>query len=510
MGMRIKRLYVHNIRCFKKAEIHLSPTITLVAGENNSGKTTLIQAMHLLQSNNALGAESIRFGANDASIFVELDNIDLSFFANDSHQFPDGLSHVAVRARFSTENHHSSILLETPKAHIPFKYFPDSQPGNFLIPYLSDRRAGGFAEHIGAQYAHRAGGTLLYLSSKVDRCLTSEELGPMFRNTCKEVFGFVISTQPMGSGKMAGLEINARRQQFIPLAHLGSGIAQALGLIVELLVAENKVFLIEELENDLHPTALRALLSLIERSASTGNQFVISTHSNIVLRRLGSVNETKTYHTNRVSNSLPPESTVTELQSEPAARIGLLRSLGYDLSDYELYDAWLVLEESSAERIIREFIIPWFAPKLSGRIRSLAAGGASDVEPRFADLHRLFVFTHLEPIYAKRAWVIVDGDEAGQDALRKLRDAFKTWDPEHFCAFSKAHFEDYYPDKFSAQVQQALAIPDTKRRRTEKALLVEDVCKWLRADPQRGRKALELRATEVIRLIQKIESQIAP
>ena len=53
-------------------------------------------------------------------------------------------------------------------------------------------------------------------------------------------------------------------------------------MLAEITLAKNKLFLIEEPENDLHPKALKALLELILES-SASNQFVISTHSNTLI-----------------------------------------------------------------------------------------------------------------------------------------------------------------------------------------------------------------------------------
>ena len=42
----------------------------------------------------------------------------------------------------------------------------------------------------------------------------------------------------------------------------------------------------------------------------------------------------------------------------PEERFAALESLGYELIDAEIWDGWLLLEEASAEQIIRELLIP--------------------------------------------------------------------------------------------------------------------------------------------------------
>ena len=488
-----------------------SPTITLIAGENNSGKSTVIQSLLMLQVS-VIGHESVRDGAPRGSIRLSLSAVRADLFPM-SHrgavQNVEGRD-ASVEFGFQAEPPHvfpAQINLGPAGGH-GFPQFPQSQPGNLIVPYLSERRAAGYSEGVGAQFAFTLAGNLHNLVAKIDRCQSSPQLNPEYQDACAKVLGFVVATYPSPNGKMAGLELDARRQRYIPITRMGAGVAQVLGLIVELLVAREKVFLIEEIENDLHPTALRKLLDLVEASARAGNQFVISTHSNVVVRTLGSAAGTRVWHAERVGSQLPPESKLGEVGKEPAARRALLQALGYDLIDYELYDAWLILEESSAERLIREFVIPWFAEGLVGRIRTIAAQGASDVEARFADLHRLFVFIHLEPIYRNKAWVLTDGDEPGRDAVNRLRRAFATWPKDHFVSFTEHDFERYYPPAFDDRVREVLAIAERDTRRLQKAQLVEDVVRWLREDRERGQRALAERAREVIDRIRTIERDV--
>ena len=401
--MYIQRIEIDGIRCYKRAALDFSRGINLLSGENNSGKSTIIHALHAIQSG-MLGPDSVRFGDPHGSVKIHLTGPRGSQFYTPVKTFLDNHNAVEFVAQFviSADGSTNSANYFVGQATAPFTVFPSTQPGNLMVPYFSQRRAAEISEAVGAQATFTVGGNLEHLVPKVDRCLTSRQLRDSYRLACEQVFGFEVTTFPTNNGKMAGLEINAVLQQYISIRRLGAGIAQSLGLIVELLLAEDKIFLIEEIENDLHPTALRALLDLVVQSTEKGNQFIISTHSSVVVRTLGGAEGSKVWRTERVADSLPPESKIAELASDPTARHALLQSLGYDFGDFGLYDAWLIFEESSAERIVREFIIPWFAPGLAGRVRTLAAQGASDVEPRFLDLHRLFVFTHLEPAYFKK------------------------------------------------------------------------------------------------------------
>lgn len=286
---------------------------------------------------------------------------------------------------------------------------------------------------------------------------------------------------------------------------MGDGVSCQLGLITDLCLADGHLFLIEELENDIHPEGLKTLLNVIvEKSRS--NQFIISTHSNIVTRYLGAATDSKifefdlAYEPNEI-----PTSHVREVMPTAEARIAVLRRLGYELSDFDLWDGWLILEESSAEIVIR-YLIPWFVPTLS-RIRTVAAGGISKVEPTFEDFRRLFLFAHLEPQYRGRAWVIVDGDEEGKQVIADLQSKYKSWPAGHFATWSEPDFEHYYPSRFQPQIDEALAKNHAEKRAAQKVLL-DEVKEWCDANPDDARREFQKSAEEIIKKLTAIDQTI--
>src|SRR5262249_34518160 len=159
--------------------------------------------------------------------------------------------------------------------------------------------------------------------------------------------------------KEAGFYLD--RDTFVTLDRMGDGIAEMVALIVELCLEEGKIFVLEEPELNLHPSGLKSLLSMV-RKASIKNQFVIATHSNIVVRELGSDDNARVFRVYRESDNQLSPSIVEEVPKEPSAHLQLLRELGYDFADLGFYEGWLFLEESSAEQIINKVLIPKFAP----------------------------------------------------------------------------------------------------------------------------------------------------
>jgi hypothetical protein len=238
------------------------------------------------------------------------------------------------------------------------------------------------------------------------------------------------------------------------------------------------------------------------------NQFVVSTHSSIVVRYLGAATDSRVFYVSAPKGQLPTTAKIEEVQNSPRARLDILRELGYSFSDFDLWDGWLILEESSAERIVRDYLVRWFAPKLS-RVRTLAANGTGNVEATFADFDRLMRFAHLEPMYFEAAWVRVDADPSGQAVVQKLREGYKTWPEDHFACFSKEQFECYYPEHFAEKVASVLGMAGGQKKREAKRQLLGDVLKWLDEDEDRGRAALEISAKDVIGELRRIEAQLA-
>jgi hypothetical protein len=282
---------------------------------------------------------------------------------------------------------------------------------------------------------------------------------------------------------------------------MGDGVAAMVALLVELCLASDKVFVVEEPENDLHPTALRALLELVRLAADRGNQFLVSTHSNIVVRELGSAPNSKLFEVARTGTAPYDPSTVELVPEDTASRFRVLHELGYGFADLHLHDAWLILEESSAEQIIEHVLVPFFAPRLKGRLRTYSAAGVTNVEPAVTDFLRLTTFVHLEPVYRDRVWVRTDNDVKGRTAIERLRDKFPYLDEQRCRTFQKSNFEEYFPDRFADAVRQALAEGNKEQRRAAKAALLREALQWTSNNPMDAKPLWENSASEVIELL---------
>jgi AAA domain, putative AbiEii toxin, Type IV TA system/AAA domain len=69
-GVRFDRLRLRNVRCFEDAEVALDSRVTVIIGENGSGKTTIAEAVASLSAGDHEGLASLplRHGAREGSV----------------------------------------------------------------------------------------------------------------------------------------------------------------------------------------------------------------------------------------------------------------------------------------------------------------------------------------------------------------------------------------------------------------------------------------------------------
>jgi predicted ATPase len=541
--MYVSKLALINIRSYTKMELDFSQSINILVGNNNSGKSTVIKALYKLQNSSSLGIEDVRKTLNYGRVFINLEDITqkegLAFEINNKENTVKFPNTNKVKVIFGVYDHlretkkgQEALFLdlnhlfecdETDKLRVldqdgkevPFLDFtslPNLEThNNFIYPFFAKRKTGYYNNQLGEREAYTVSEDLRNITSKVQKISNpSHPKNNQFIKHVQDILGFSIGVIPHGENQ-SNTGIFVGDNTVIPIERMGEGIVNIVGLIVMLLTEDRKLYLIEELENDIHPRALKKLLELIIEK-SVNNQFVISTHSNIVLKYLGTENS-KVFHLQwqpfeKTPDDRLPTSVISELENKPEAKIKLLEELGYDLFDFDLYKSYLIFEESSAESLVKNFLVPIFFPSLTDKVKTIAASGADDLEPRFHDFLRLFVFIHQNPIYASRAWVLADGDKAGIDNIEKLKTSFPTWDTEHFINFSKDNIEEFYPAQFQDEFANIKLIADKQQKREAKRNFTKKIQEWITINPNEAKLEFMESAAEIIYLLKKIESKI--
>lgn len=507
--MKVKSIQIKNIKSFdeKVSELELSHGINVLLGPNNAGKSIILQSILELQYE-VLDGNHRRFGKQSAEVIRKI--VDISQ--------DDWKSKFAINRNESEMTHftkiknHNKIRTFT-TSELPYGdtigLIPSQEPINFIYPFLSKRKVMKYDESVQRGKANQVSTNLQYLVSKVNRI--SNPNHPLYKDfiaISEDIVGFSLTAIVSQNGQKVGRYVDT--DTGISIEEMGEGVSHLLGIIVDLCMAENKLFIIEEIENDIHPKALKKLLNLIIKK-SHKNQFVISTHSNIVAKYLGSLQQSKLFRVDMKIIDRIPTTTVEDIGNDPIQRRKVLEELGYEMTDYDLWDAWLILEESTAERLINDYLIPTFVPQLKGKVRTISAGGVDNVEPKFIDFDRLFLFTHLSPQYKNKAWVIVDNCERGEEVISKLKNSYcspKKWNEANFTLLKKSDIEMYYPDMFTEKVKSVLSMNHGKKKQKAKADLLLDVLRWCNQNKEIAKKSFSESAEEIIEILKFVKKSI--
>ena len=500
--MRITGFRVKNFKSVEDSGLVELGRITLLVGPNNSGKSTLLRGLGLMQQSD-IQVQDRRDRAQPVKLSVDFAEVPMRHWRPGSVEVLEAAVLNVVRQDVNAD----SYIMTNEGTDRALHMIPAQEPDHLIYPYGAKRKVVALGESVNLSTLAAVTGDLSNLVAKIDRVSTPAHPAHVrYVEMCQATLGFVVTTFSSPGGKMAGIYID--NYNTISLNDMGEGVSNLVGLIAELCVAEQRLFLVEELENDLHPQALKRLLALIADS-SASCQFVVSTHSNIVVRHLGALEGSVIHEVSLDPNETRPTARCKAVGANAESRTHLLDSLGYELTDFDLWEAWLLLEESSAERLVRDHLIRWFVPRLSST-RTLAVGGVSKLVPTFEDFRRLFLFTHLEHRYRGRAWVVADGDAAGLAAVEALRAQYgHQWPQGHFRTWTESDFEHYYPTDFREEVEIALAHTDRRAQRQAKKDLLERVLAWISEDDTRARDAFAESAREVIDLLREIDAELA-
>jgi len=469
--------------------------VTILIGKNNTGKSAFLRSIFLVQEGAPWDVSDLRIRSTSGSVDCSFDQ---SAPTKLLQPFSDGIppAESILNCHFGPGGVGANLLAGEQSYGVGL--FTNVRPEHYVVPVLARRRAERYDDLVSAQ-----DGKLVQVS---DRGLTSRILAltsadqpeaKAYRELLTHLFGFSIATFLVDNGQQPGIAVSS--SEGLLLEKMGDGVSGALRIVTELADSVGKLFLIEELENDLHPDALRALLEFIVESIPA-NQFIVSTHSDFVLRHLGSVEGAMVYETSTTTTDLIPTTAIEPVESRES-RLRVLADLGYDP---ELPAGWLLFEESTAERVCHQVLIPHFAPGLA-RAQTVSGRGAPKVAALFEDLYRVVLFARLSERYRRKAWVLVDNDPAGTQVVEKLRNSFKDWPADNFGQFDKASFEEYYPSRFDED--RARLSPDLDWRRAQeiKGKMAEDLCQWAKSDPQEALPELEQSAAGAISQLRRVE-----
>lgn len=296
--LHIKNLVIENFRGIKKAEIKNFTNLNIFVGENNCGKTSILEALWVFAG---MGKATLGFHINGFRSIVNFKDLDLLFYNQDLKNKPIIQSNskkvilelskkentiLNTAKNFNTlenENTDFDILKaisfdkETKKTESEL-YLENGKvkekDHNLKLPFNARIATGNLGNEInlkGIDFIRDYGKSeaITNILKKIDPLVENWEIG----------------THNQVKIKIKGAS------KFRSLNAMGDGFKKIFSLMSEMYDLKNNVFLIDEIENGLHyksiKVVLESLLEFINLFPST--QIFATTHSLDFLKSIGDV-----------------------------------------------------------------------------------------------------------------------------------------------------------------------------------------------------------------------------
>jgi predicted ATPase len=289
--MLLKNLHIKSYRGIKDLALPDFSSVSLVVGANNSGKSSILEAVALLSRplDPSQWVQVARQRDTDTELADALwsifrskgvlklhDGPQISEFMEIEGQFPDGLRTMRARAVASedwdTEESGAVTVRVTVKVN--------EQPAHDLV----------FRRGVSAQYGdgvrlfrcfavtpitHRSGKTMVdHLSRIVDegeKALALEML---------QLFDPGIESLDVSAGRRQTIVVKHKRRGVVDLASFGDGMRRVAALALALSRAQDGVLLIDEIEAGIHPAILSEVVEkLLVAASAAAVQLIATTHS---------------------------------------------------------------------------------------------------------------------------------------------------------------------------------------------------------------------------------------
>jgi predicted ATPase len=303
----IQSIRLINFKCFEQQEVLLRP-LTLLAGLNSSGKSTIIQALLLLRQSYlenllpdvglTLNGKLAQLGTAKDVLFEEADEDEIAFELKD-----DLPARLKIHFAYREESDVLALSSSEPTGDIwnislfrdEFQYLRAERIGPRTSFGMSDYEvqhhrqigsSGEFAAHFlylfGSEtvespelrHPSAIGNTL---QSQVEAWMT--EISPGLRLNVKRYSEMDLMT--FNVGYLLGHQVAS--SEYRP-TNVGFGITYALPIVVSVLSARpGSLVIIENPEAHLHPRGQVKMGELLSRASAAGVQILIETHSDHVL-----------------------------------------------------------------------------------------------------------------------------------------------------------------------------------------------------------------------------------
>jgi len=317
MLMHLQRLKLHNFRLLEDFDLQLISDITLLIGPNNSGKSSVVDALLLLKRgiqdrlrpafDERLGFERIVSRHNSdgqVTIEVSLANVKESLVSYSVRFSRGGIIHEdgqagSFRMTGTLEQHQivyrqgngvnmtgvegTELALMFP----PYGQFEEARRFFRNMVHIDPFRKVSFQSAIGAKLmVHPTGEDLAQVLHQY--YVSEREKFDGFESSVQRVIPELQMIETPLVGSLVTISLKFLRDSMkYNLWQISSGLKDVLVLLTAIHFSDpNSLIILEEPENHLHPAAQKALCAIISEAASKENkQFLITTHSEFVMNQ---------------------------------------------------------------------------------------------------------------------------------------------------------------------------------------------------------------------------------
>jgi AAA15 family ATPase/GTPase len=302
----LRSLRIENFRCFQRFELQQLGKLNLLVGTNNSGKTSLLEAVQLLSSQASL--EPLRevmvgrgeYLLDDRVSKRELDvrhlfygheiEVGSRFSIFDSHQESAGKVTVSVveskeQANLLADWRDLVLVIEWLGQEDQTIHLPLSSNEGLPLDYIRvrrDLRSSGTR----TQFVNSSSLTTEKMLELFDQVVLTpeEELVTEALQTIEPSIVRIASIRSekyRNTGSRSGFVVRfSNKDQRIPIGSMGDGIWRMLGLALAIVNARDGVLLVDEIDTGLHFSAMSSMWKLIWEAAKRLNVQVFATTHN--------------------------------------------------------------------------------------------------------------------------------------------------------------------------------------------------------------------------------------
>ncbi|MCP5006267.1 MAG: ATP-binding protein [Planctomycetes bacterium] len=229
----------------------------------------------------------------------------------------------------------------------------------------------------------------------------------------------------------------------------GDGMQRALMLAIIQAYADHRregedigksfIFLIDEAELHLHPSAQRKLKQALFEISSSGDQVFVNTHSSVLITE--NFEHQKIFKIEKVEKI----TSISPIADEMERQNIIYDLLGGSPTDLLLPPNFLIVEGDSEQVFLERIIQKFYSGQLS--IKIISAGGFVSQTGRVVDAINK-IYAPLAPIYGDRVVILLDEpnakDLASYTTFRRTYESINN--SERLFILNTKNLEDYYPE----------------------------------------------------------------